>query len=47
MSILEQMNRIKKNAKKVQDPALLFAMNKKYKELEEELRNIEVTYKEL
>lgn len=42
MSIIEQMETLKKNVASVHDPALLFAMNQKYRELQDELNNINV-----
>ena len=42
MSILEQMQTIEKNIASVQDPSLLFAMNQKYRELQDQLNNINV-----
>lgn len=44
MSIYEQMHEIKKNAATIQEPSILFAMNQKYRELENELNNINVKY---
>ena len=43
-SILEQMETLKKNVATVHDPGLLFAMNKKYLELENQMNNINVKY---
>ena len=40
MSAFEQLNEIKKNIATVQDPAILFAMNQKVRELEAEIENI-------
>jgi len=40
MCIFEQMKVLKENIAKVHDPALLFAMNKKYNELKEEAKRI-------
>jgi hypothetical protein len=40
MSVFEQLNTIKKNIAQVQDPALLFAMNKKVRELESQIETI-------
>ena len=42
MSIYEQMQTIEKNIATIQEPSLLFAMNQKYRELQEQLNNIEV-----
>lgn len=40
MCIFEQMRVLKENISKVKDPALLFAMNKKYNELKEQEKKI-------
>ena len=40
MCVFEQMKILKENIAKVQDPAILFAMNKKYNELKEEAERI-------
>jgi hypothetical protein len=40
MSVFEQLNTIKKNIAQVHDPALLFAMNKKVRELEAQIEKI-------
>ena len=40
MSVFEQLNTIKKNIAQVHDPALLFAMNQKVRELEKQIENI-------
>jgi len=42
MSIYEQMQTIEKNIATVQEPYLHFAMNQKYRELQDQLNNIEV-----
>ena len=42
MSILEQMQEIEKNASSIQDPSILSAMNRKYRELQDQLININV-----
>lgn len=44
MSIYTQMETLKKNVASVHDPALLFAMNQKYRELENELNSINVKF---
>lgn len=40
MSAFEQLNEIKKNIATVQDPAILFVMNQRVRELEAEIENI-------
>jgi len=40
MSVFEQLNTIKQNIAQVHDPALLFAMNKKVRELESQIETI-------
>lgn len=47
MSIYEQMETLKKNVSSVHDPAMLFAMNKKYRELQDQLNNINVNFTSL
>ena len=42
MSIIEQMQEIEKNASTIQEPSILFAMNQKYRELQDQLNNINV-----
>ena len=44
MNIYEQMQTIKKNIASVQEPTILFAMNQKYRELQEQLNNINVNF---
>ena len=40
MSAFEQLNTIKRNIATVQDPALLFVMNQRFRELEQEIERI-------
>ena len=40
MSVFEQLNLIKENVANVYDSEILIAMNKKYRELEEEIKLI-------
>ena len=40
MSAFEQLNTIKRNIATVQDPALLFVMNQRVRELEAEIERI-------
>ena len=40
MSAFEQLNEIKKNIATVQDPAILFAMNQRVRELKAEIEKI-------
>lgn len=41
MSAYEQLNEIKANIYKTQDPAILFAMNQRVRQLEDEIKRIE------
>lgn len=40
MSVFKQLNTLKQNISQVQDPALLFAMNKKARELQSQIETI-------
>lgn len=41
MSVYEQLNMIKENIASQQDPAILFAMSQRVRQLEDEIKRIE------